>query len=188
MTLDEYLNKCLKDEGFRKAWEEEVADLFLEYVPKVEKIEQKRLSVQEALDLLNDEDLENILKNKGIHPTEKIPIRSEIILFEAKNNCPVENFINTVSNDKLRAKILKNIYQLAIEGDEARPPLSKYVGDGIFELRSKQANNITRIFYFFVVGNKIIMTNGYLKKADKMDKSEFERAKRNRDIYMKRFK
>lgn len=42
MTVDEYLNKCLKDEGFRKALEKEVADRFLKYVLKAEKIKCSR--------------------------------------------------------------------------------------------------------------------------------------------------
>ena len=46
-------------------------------------------------------------------------------------------------------------------------PLSKYVTDGIYELRTKQQSNIDRIFYFFVFGNKVILTNGYVKKSQK---------------------
>lgn len=39
--------------------------------------------------------------------------------------------------------------------------------DSIFEVRAKQGNNITRVLYFFVVGRKIILTNGFVKKTQK---------------------
>lgn len=78
--------------------------------------------------------------------------------------------------------------ELSIRVSSAKPLLSVYVDDGIFELRTKQASNIDRIFYFFVIGNKIVMTNGYIKKSQKLDEQEFERAKRHRDDYMKKFK
>lgn len=43
MTLDEYLNKCLKDEGFRKAWEEEMKELVEEYGPEIASYIESRL-------------------------------------------------------------------------------------------------------------------------------------------------
>ena len=63
-------------------------------------------------------------------------------------------------------------------------PLSRHVEDGIFELRTKQGNNIDRIFYFFVFGNKIIMTNGYIKKQEKIDNTELKRAKKYMNDYL----
>lgn len=41
-------------------------------------------------------------------------------------------------------------------GNRLREPYSKHVGDGLFELRVMFASDITRIFYFYVVDNKII--------------------------------
>ncbi|WP_367890989.1 type II toxin-antitoxin system RelE/ParE family toxin [uncultured Ruminococcus sp.] len=42
--------------------------------------------------------------------------------------------------------------------------------DGIFEIRNKVGNDITGIFYFFVIGQKIILTNGFIKKTQKTPK------------------
>lgn len=89
--------------------------------------------------------------------------------------------------DCLKAKTLKNILELSIKGSEAKPPLSKYIDEGIFKLRTKQGSNIDRIFYFFIFGNKIIMTNGHIKKSQKLDEQEFKRAKIYRDDYMRSF-
>ena len=34
----------------------------------------------------------------------------------------------------------------------------------MFELRTKQGSDITRVLYFFIVGKKAILTNGFIKK------------------------
>ena len=62
-------------------------------------------------------------------------------------------------------------------GSELREPYSKYLEDGIFELRGKVGNNISRVMYFFYVGNRIILTNGFIKKTQKTPRKELELAK-----------
>ena len=69
-------------------------------------------------------------------------------------------------------------------GNKAKFPLSRYVEDGILEMRTQQGNNISRVFYFFIFGDKIVMTNGYIKKSQKADKNELKIAKKRRDKYM----
>lgn len=56
----------------------------------------------------------------------------------------------------MRAKSLYGLSLLEEYGNGLREPYSKHVGDGLFELRVKFASDITRIFYFYVVDNKII--------------------------------
>ena len=106
--------------------------------------------------------------------------------YELENgNCPVEDFI-LEQNNKMQAKIFKNLELLECRGNELREPFSKHIEDGIFELRSKVSNDITRIFYFFVIGQKIILTNGFVKKTQKNPKSEIELAKKYRNDYLNR--
>lgn len=62
----------------------------------------------------------------------------------------------------MRAKAMQSIAILKEYGNTLREPYSKAVGDGLFELRIKFASDITRIFYFFVVNNKIVVTNGFV--------------------------
>ena len=189
VRLIDYIKKCLKDENFRKVWEEENSDLD-PYIFDTDSIEDE-LTIKEALKLLNevdDTELNSIIKNRGIHPKVNSLATTEIIFYENRNDCPVEDSLTNISNEKLKSKTLRNIVELSIRGSSAKPPLSVYVDDGIFELRTKRASNIDRIFYFFVIGNKIVMTNGYIKKSQKLDDQEFERAKRYRDDYMKKFK
>ena len=42
--------------------------------------------------------------------------------------------------------------------------------------------------YFFVKDNKIILTNGYIKKQNKMDTNEFEKAVKYKEDYERREK
>ena len=65
-------------------------------------------------------------------------------------------------------------------------PYSEELEDGIFELRAKVGSDISRVLYFFVVGRKIVLTNGFIKKAQKTPKSEIERAKKYRADYLGR--
>lgn len=71
-------------------------------------------------------------------------------------------------------------------GYELREPYSKPIGDGILELRAKVGSNISRVMYFFVVGRKAILTNGFVKKTQKTPKEEIELAKTYRSNYLKR--
>ena len=48
-----------------------------------------------------------------------------------------------------------------------RPPLSKPIGDGLYELRHVGRLN-TRIFYFFAHDKRIILVHGFLKKGRKI--------------------
>lgn len=86
----------------------------------------------------------------------------------------------------MQAKIFKNLELLEIRGNELREPFSKHIEDGIFEIRNKVGNDITRIFYFFVIGQKIILTNGFIKKTQKTPKAEIALAKKYGNDYLNR--
>ena len=80
----------------------------------------------------------------------------------------------------------REIDLLLTNGSELREPHSKHVEDGIFELRAKQGSDISRVLYFFFVGKKAILTNGFLKKTMKTPKREIELAKKYRQEYLNR--
>ena len=110
----------------------------------------------------------------------------EIIFYEKVDGIqPVVDFILN-QNIKMRAKILKSIELLEEKGNYLRAPYSKHLDDGIFELRIKQASDITRVLYFFVLDKKIVMTNAFVKKTQKTPKSEIELAKRRRLMFIER--
>lgn len=100
---------------------------------------------------------------------------------------PIEDFLDKL-DIKMRQKMLRSIQALQEMGISLRMPLSESLEDGIFELRAKVGSNISRVMYFFVVGNRAVLTHGFVKKTQKTPPRELEKAKKIRDDYMRRFK
>ena len=98
---------------------------------------------------------------------------------------PAEEFI-LAQNVKMRAKIFMALEFLEEKGPMLREPFSKPLGEGIFEVRAKQGTDISRVLYFFVVGKKVILTNGFVKKTQKTPPREIEKARRYRADYQQR--
>ena len=96
---------------------------------------------------------------------------------------PAEEFI--LSQDlKMKSRLYRTLAVLETDGNNIREPYSKFLGDGIYEVRVQQGNNIARVLYFFVVNRKIILTNGFIKKSQKTPKSEINKAKKFRSEYL----
>ena len=110
----------------------------------------------------------------------------EIIFYKKVDaTCPIQDFLDSLEL-KLRAKALRLILLLAQNGNNLREPYSKYLDDGLFELRIKQGSNIIRIIYFYITGSKIILTNGFVKKTLKLPRKELHLAKIYHADYLER--
>lgn len=72
--------------------------------------------------------------------------------------------------DEIYTISYRTLAVLETDGNNIREPYSKFLGDGIYEVRVQQVNNIARVLYFFVVNKKIILTNGFIKKSQKTPK------------------
>jgi phage-related protein len=85
-----------------------------------------------------------------------------------QGRCPVQDFLenlkDTAPDDFV--VILAGLNKLKLR-EYHRPPLSKPIGDGVYELRHVGRLN-TRIFYFFAHGKRIILVHGILKKGRKI--------------------
>jgi phage-related protein len=91
----------------------------------------------------------------------------EVEYYETESGTrPAEEFI-LAQGVKMQAKIFSALELLELKGPQLREPFSKPLGDGIFEVRAKQGTDLSRILYFFVVGKKVILTNGFVKKPKK---------------------
>lgn len=77
---------------------------------------------------------------------------------------PVEDFIRTLPT-KVRARVWAAITHLEEVGNLAKAPLSKPLGQGVFELRVGAGRHEVRILYAFFPGRKIVLLHGILKKT-----------------------
>jgi len=60
-----------------------------------------------------------------------------------------------------------------------RPPLSKYIGGDLFEIRHVGKFN-TRVIYFFAKGQRIVTVHGIRNKAREISKRDLEVAQERR--------
>ena len=115
-----------------------------------------------------------------------ILMRFNVVFYDLPDGTiPVQEFLGTL-DAKMRAKLVMEIRMLAENGIELREPYSKALGDGLFELRAKVGTDISRVIYFFLVGRKIVMTNGFIKKMQKTPLAEIEKARQYRAEYISR--
>lgn len=111
----------------------------------------------------------------------------EVLFYDTiDGKCPVQEFLDSLE-PKMLAKTLRAIDLLEANGPFLREPYSKHIKNGIFELRTKQGSDITRVFYFFFVGKKIILTNGFIKKSNKTPVAEKNLAQKYKNDYERRY-
>ena len=110
----------------------------------------------------------------------------EVIFYEKENgDGPIEEFMNSL-DIKMRAKMIGLLELLEEKGIQLREPYSKIIEDGIFEIRCKVGNNISRVLYFFYFEGKIVLTNGFTKKTQKTPIEEIKLAKKYRADFKER--
>lgn len=110
-------------------------------------------------------------------------LKVEIVFYKfADGTCPVKDFIRSL-DVKMKAKTLKTIELLENSGTALREPYSKSLGNGVFDLRIKQGSDITRVLYFFYVGNKAVLTNGFTKKTNKTPREQIELCQKYKSDY-----
>lgn len=110
----------------------------------------------------------------------------QIIFYQKQNGkVPVKEFLNelAIKNSDLNAKILQKIDLLLL--DRLWKDEVKYIWDKIYELRIKQSSNISRIFYFTIQNEKIVLLDWIIKKTQKLDNSIIEKVKKYKDDFLK---
>ena len=111
----------------------------------------------------------------------------EIVYYQKENwKIPVYEFLEKLSkNDpKLVSKILYKIDLLKIW--KLWNEDIKFLKDKIYELRIKFSSNISRIFYFSIKNKKIVLLNAIVKKDNKINKKDIEKALKYKENYEKR--
>ncbi len=107
-------------------------------------------------------------------------MHNDVILLDG-----VTDFLETLPK-KLEAKAYWTMALLQRMGTKLQEPYCKPVKGykGLFELRIKFASDIVRLFYFQHNDTIFVVTSGYVKKAQKLNKLEIERAQRLREQYI----
>ena len=91
----------------------------------------------------------------------------EIVFYQRANGeCPVGDFLDSL-NKVMRFKMMNKLDMLELYGNHPRGDYSKFVDEGIFELRAQTKTDITRIMFFFDENRKIVLTNGSSRRRRK---------------------
>lgn len=113
-----------------------------------------------------------------------------IIFYEnPRGKKPVLDFLDDlqVKNRLLHAALTEGINKLKNRSYH-REPLSSPLGEKLFELRVSSGRTIARVIYCFDKGRVIILLHGFLKKTQKLKRSDIKKAKKRMDSYFRRKK
>ena len=87
---------------------------------------------------------------------------------------PVKDFIDDLRM-KDQVKIFDWISRLEELGPNAIRPLVEFLGDDIYELRIKLSDTESRILYFFIFKNCLILADAWNKKKNAASKTEYKK-------------
>lgn len=104
----------------------------------------------------------------------------------ANNHCPIDEFLDSL-NFKHRAKVLRWFEQLELLGPDLKRPYADIIKGKIRELRIPFGSNSYRIFYFFYIKGKIVLTHGIIKKTNEIPAREIQRAENYMNDFIERF-
>lgn len=95
----------------------------------------------------------------------------------AAGNCPVLEFLDELKRTDAgdHAAVVAGLAKLR-DRRYHREPLSKAIGDGLFELRHVGRLN-TRVLWFFMKGKRIIAVHGIRNKGQAIPKSDISTAR-----------
>lgn len=105
----------------------------------------------------------------------------------ADSRLPVQEFLDELkaSDPGDHAVVLRGLAKLR-DRQYHRQPLSKAIGDGLFELRHVGKLN-TRVLWFFVKGQRIIAVHGIRNKGQSIPARDLDTARERMRDWRKRF-
>ncbi len=105
---------------------------------------------------------------------------------DERGNSPVEEFLDDLKRRQWPLYIVTDLALRKLRNRRNhRPPLTKAVGDGLFEVRSGR-KDISRVLWFFTKGRKIILVHGFVKKSDDLPDNHRQIALRRMADYLRR--
>ncbi len=77
----------------------------------------------------------------------------------------------------LQAKLTRILELIKEYGGDLGMPLTRAMGDGLFEIRVKAKEGIGRVFFAYICQQEIIILHSFIKKTQETPKKEQEIAK-----------
>ena len=106
--------------------------------------------------------------------------------FDEEGNIPAKEYLESLNVQNVIVKLAAFVKLIADEGVLFNQQKFRIVDNKEKIYEFKPAGY--RFFNFFYAGGKIIITNGYAKKSQKVDKEELKRAIRLKQNYIHRIK
>ena len=111
----------------------------------------------------------------------------EVVFYRDEHgNSPIDEFLDDL---KQRQPMLHRETDAGIRKLRNRRahglPLTRAVGDGLYELRIGR-RNIVRVLWFFMTGAKIVVVEAFVKKTDKIPEQHRRRALHRKENYLRR--
>ena len=103
------------------------------------------------------------------------------------NQVPMSDFIDTLTESE-KARLYLYIHKfIEMKNNNLRfsENLTKHLENGIFELKVDFENRTSRSLYFFENKKEIIFTNGFIKKSNKIPRTEINKAFKIREFFRK---
>ncbi len=112
-----------------------------------------------------------------------IPLKKLDVRFFCTNtgNEPVREWLITLSKEDKKI-IGDDILKVQFCWPLGKP-LVDNLGEGLWEVRSRLNDRIARVI-FYIVGNKMILLHGFIKKTQKTPRQELELAKKRKYIHV----
>lgn len=104
-----------------------------------------------------------------------------------RGTCPAKVYLAQLNSEypRLYGKLIRTLLEVLQEGSSIGASKSKFLQDGILELRAQGEGAWARLLYFFDAGNLVVLTNGFNKDQDKTPPAKIEEARHLRDLYFK---
>lgn len=96
----------------------------------------------------------------------------QILFFNTKVQALIEAWPVGINSSFVRIT-----QQMEISGPNLGMPYTRPFGDGLFEIRAKGAEGIGRAFFCCLVGRKVVILHGFIKKTQTTPAKELQTAR-----------
>lgn len=78
----------------------------------------------------------------------------------------------------ISASYVRIVEQMVVSGPNLGLPYTRPFGDGLFEIRAKGAEGIGRAFFCSLVGQRVVILHGFIKKTQQTPQTELKLARK----------